>query len=231
MDIAALEKLNAHRNARIPVAVVTNIKSGINTVVTDAMAFDGALAEAVGTALKSGKSGSVTIEDVSYFINAYVPTPRIVIIGAVHISQALVPMAKLTGFDVTIIDPRTAFATAERFLGTDLIADWPQDVLDVRPLDRHTALVALTHDPKIDDFPIAEALRAGCFYVGALGSHKSHQARLERLRELGFQEADLAVIHGPVGLNIRAASPAEIAVSILAEIIETMRSNDLKRTT
>jgi xanthine dehydrogenase accessory factor len=224
MDAETLERLNHYRSTRTPVTLVTDLRSGINTVVSDDTSFDGELGDAIATVIRCGKSGSVTIDDIPYFINAYLPQPRIFIIGAVHISQALVPMAKLSGFDVTIVDPRTAFATAERFAKTDFIADWPEDVLQTRPLDKHTALVALTHDPKMDDFPLAEALRSHCFYVGALGSRKSHQARLERLRNQGFDDTQLARIHGPIGLNIGAASPAEIAVAILAEIIGTMRS-------
>ena len=224
MDAATLERLNHYRTNRIPVALVTELQSGINTVFTDETSCDGDLGDAIASALQSGKSGSVTVNDVPYFINAYRPQPRIVIIGAVHISQALVPMAKLADFDVTIVDPRTAFATQERFAKTDLIADWPEDVLQTRVLDRHTALVALTHDPKIDDFPLAEALRSRCFYVGALGSRRSHAARLERLKNQGFDDDQLSLIHGPIGLNIGAASPAEIAVAILAEVIGTMRS-------
>ncbi len=224
MDAATLERLNHYRTNRIPVALVTELQSGINTIFTDETSPDGDLGDAIASALQSGKSGSVTIDDIPYFINAYRPQPRIVIIGAVHISQALVPMAKLADFDVTIVDPRTAFATEERFAMSDLIADWPEDVLKTRVLDRHTALVAITHDPKIDDFPLAEALRSRCFYVGALGSRKSHAARLERLKNQGFDDDQLSLIHGPIGLNIGAASPAEIAVAILAEVICTMRS-------
>jgi xanthine dehydrogenase accessory factor len=136
-------------------------------------------------------------------------------------------MAALAGFDVRIIDPRTAFATPERFAGIDLTADWPVDVLAERPLDAYTAVVAVTHDPKIDDFPIAEALRTGCFYVGALGSRKTHASRIERLKAEGFGEAECVRIRGPIGLNIGASSPAEIAVAILAEIIQALRSRDV----
>jgi xanthine dehydrogenase accessory factor len=156
----------------------------------------------------------------------HLPPPHIVSIGAVHISQVLAQMAALSGFDVRIIDPRTAFATPERFSGVDLVADWPIDVLRDNPLDAYTALIAVTHDPKIDDFPIGEALRAGCFYIGALGSRKTHAARLERLKAEGFEEAALDAIHAPIGLNIGAASPAEIAVAILAEIIAELHSRN-----
>lgn len=226
MDIATLETLNALRSNRVAVATVTNLESGAVEVIASDSIPPGALGEAVAAALQSRKSSGITLEGVDHFINVYVPSPRIVIIGAVHISQTLVHMAKLTGLDVVVIDPRTAFATPERFASTDLIADWPEDVLQKRPLDRHTALVALTHDPKIDDFALADALRKGCFYVGALGGRKTHEARLKRLGAQGFGEPDLQRIHGPIGLNIGAVSPAEIAVSILAEIISTMRFGD-----
>jgi len=150
-----------------------------------------------------------------------------VVIGAVHISQVLAQMAVLAGFDIRIVDPRTAFATPERFEDVDLVADWPVDALKERPLDAYTALVAVTHDPKIDDFPIAEALKVGCFYVGALGSRKTHASRLERLTREGLTEGDLARIHAPIGLPIGASSPAEIAVSILAEIIGALRGRNV----
>jgi xanthine dehydrogenase accessory factor len=158
------------------------------------------------------------------FLTAHVPPPRIIVIGAAHISQALTPMAAIAGFDVAIIDPRTAFATEERFAGTSLYADWPQDTIPAKvQLDAYAALVAVTHDPKIDDWPIAAALNAGCFYVGALGSRKTHAKRVERLAALGVSEADIRRIAAPIGLKIGAQSPAEIAVSILAQIIEALR--------
>ncbi|GAK69903.1 XdhC/CoxF family protein [Agrobacterium rubi] len=226
MDFANLKTLNRYRLDRIAAVTVTDMNTGVSHVATDSQSFKGTLGEAVAAALRSGKSGSVTIEDTTYFVNAYLPAPRIIIIGAVHITQTLAQMAQLTGFDVSIIDPRTAFATTERFGQVDLIADWPEDVLKTRPLDAHTALVAVTHDPKIDDFPLADALRTGCFYVGALGSRKTHRARVERLVDQGLTEAEIARIHAPIGLDIGAASPAEIAVAILAEIISALRSGN-----
>ena len=140
-----------------------------------------------------------------------------------HISQALAPIARLAGFDVTIIDPRTAFATPERFPGVPLIAEWPDEALKEVPLDAYTALAALTHDPKIDDVPILAALRAECFYIGALGSRKTHGTRVERLLQQGASAASLERIHAPIGIDIGASSPAEIAVAILAEIIAALR--------
>lgn len=226
MDFETLEELNMHRRNRVVVAVITDLTGGESQIITSETVPSGQLGEAVAAAFQSGKSASVTLESRPYFINVYLPAPRIVVIGAVHIAQALVQMAKLSGFDILVIDPRTAFATPDRFGSAELIADWPEDILPTRPLDRHTAVVALSHDPKIDDFALAEALRTGCFYVGALGSRKTQKSRLDRLQSQGFGDADLARIHGPIGLNIGAASPAEIAVSILAEIIATMRGVD-----
>jgi xanthine dehydrogenase accessory factor len=145
----------------------------------------------------------------------------------VHISQALAPMARIAGFDVEIIDPRTAFATPERFPDAALSAEWPEDVLTKRPLDTYTALAALTHDPKIDDYPLQAALNAGCFYVGALGSRKTHGKRMERLLAAGFTDEQISRIRAPIGLAIGAASPAEIAVAVLAEVIGALRSRGL----
>ena len=166
-------------------------------------------------------------EDRKFFLNVHLPPARIVVIGAVHISQALAQMAAVAGFDVAIIDPRTAFATQERFAGIELVADWPEDALNTRPLDAYTALVAVTHDPKIDDFPIMSALRARCFYVGALGSRKTHARRVERLLAEGLTEEELARIDAPIGLDIGAQSPAEIAVAVLGAIIQAFRKREL----
>ncbi|MBB98501.1 MAG: XdhC/CoxF family protein [Rhodobacteraceae bacterium] len=157
------------------------------------------------------------------FLTVSVPPPRLVLIGAVHISQALVPMAQIAGFDVVVIDPRTAFATPERFPGGTLLAEWPEDVQDQVALDPYTAVAALTHDPKIDDAPLRAALAAGCFYVGALGSRKTHARRRERLLEAGVSAADFERLDAPIGADIGAASPAEIAVAVLANVIRALR--------
>jgi xanthine dehydrogenase accessory factor len=152
-----------------------------------------------------------------------VPPVRVLVVGAVHISQALAPMARGLDLDVTILDPRTAFATPERFPDVPLLAEWPDAAIPRLGLDRYTALVALTHDPKIDDPALVSALRAECFYIGALGSRKTHARRMDRLTSEGFSAADIAWIHAPIGLDIGAVSPAEIALSILAEIVATLR--------
>lgn len=226
MDRARLGELNAARRARRAVIRVTDLSGGEDLVVHEGEAVSGVLSEAVTAAFRSGRSGIVEAGGTGYFLNVHLPPPRIVVIGAVHISQALAPMARIAGFDLTIIDPRTAFASPERFEGVELLAEWPQDVLGARPLDPYTALAALTHDPKIDDDPLRAALEAGCFYVGALGSRKTHARRVERLRAAGFAEEAIARIAAPIGLDIGASSPAEIAVAVLAEIIGSLRRRE-----
>lgn len=218
-----LRKLNAERRARRAAIVLTDLESGDSRLIDEAAELNGGLAQAAAVAFSSGKSGTVEAEGRTWFLNVHMPPPRIVVIGAVHISQALAPMAQLAGFDVTIIDPRTAFASPERFAGMRLIAEWPDEALAGEPLDAFTALAAVTHDPKIDDMPIRASLEAGCFYVGALGSRKTHARRIERLKEAGVGEEAIARIAAPIGLDIGAASPPEIAVAVLAQIIEALR--------
>lgn len=227
MDAFLLAQLNEERRARRAAILATDLDSATSRLIRESDAVSGKLAEEVARAFRSGKSGMVAAGGANWFLNVHLPPPRIVVIGAVHISQALAPMAALAGFDLEIIDPRTAFATQERFGGTALFAEWPEDVLARRPLDPWTALAAVTHDPKIDDFPLKAALEASCFYVGALGSRKTHAKRLERLAEQGVVPSLLERIHAPIGLPIGAASPAEIAVATLAEIIKALRQRDL----
>jgi len=226
MDLALLSRLNDARRQRRAAIRITDVVSGHERLVLEAeLAAADPLAGELAARFRSGKSGMIEAADgTRTFLTVHVPPPRIVVIGAAHISQALCPMAAISGFDVTVIDPRTAFATEDRFQGTSLHADWPQDIIPAKVgLDAYAALVAVTHDPKIDDWPIAAALRAGCFYVGALGSRKTHAKRVERLAALGVDAGDIARIAAPIGLNIGAQSPAEIAVSILAQIIEALR--------
>ncbi len=178
-----------------------------------------------GLALTDGSKNSGSV--VSYTDDtvkiAIEPAPQLVVIGAVHIAEFLVPMAHRCGFDCAVIDPRAAFVEARKLAPAAIICDWPDDALPQRTIDSRTALVALTHDPKIDDAALTEALKSPAFYIGALGSKKSHAKRLDRLRTHGFDASALARISGPVGLDIGARSPAEIAVSILAEMIQTLR--------
>jgi xanthine dehydrogenase accessory factor len=221
-----LQQLNAARRNREAAILVTDIATGESRLVIEKDGYGAdPLAAEIASRFRSGTSGSITTAaGENLFLTVQLPPPRLVVIGAVHISQALAPMARLAGFDVTIVDPRTAFATAERFPDVSLLAEWPDVALPQIGLDPFTALAALTHDPKIDDQPIVEALKSGCFYVGALGSRKTHATRLERLRGVGLTDAELSRIHAPIGLAIGASSPAEIAVAILAQVIDTLRS-------
>lgn len=227
MDVSKLTALNAAKRDRRGAVLVSNLAAGTSRLITEDQVPTGDLGKEIEARLLSGKSGMVEIDGRSLFLNVHLPPPRIVVIGAVHISQALAPMAALAGFAVTIIDPRTAFATPERFASLDLRADWPDDVFASMPLDRYSALVAVTHDPKIDDPGLIAALNAGCFYVGALGSRKTHAKRVERLTAAGLDAETLASIRAPIGLDIGAATPAEIAVAILAEIIQSLRRRSL----
>ncbi len=226
MDPLVLTKLNKAKLNRKAAVVVTHLKDGRDRLVLETDTVEGLLGEEIRKCFLSGKSKKLAVSDEPVFINVHVPSPRLFVIGAVHISQALVPMATMAGFEVTVIDPRTAFASQERFSGAALFADWPENVLRDNPLDPFTALAAVTHDPKIDDDPIIEALKERCFYVGALGSRKTHGQRLERLHGKGVSDEQLQNIRAPIGLDIGAASPQEIAVSILAEIIETLRKRE-----
>jgi xanthine dehydrogenase accessory factor len=186
------------------------------------------LADQLEAALRAGKSTAVEDGGKSYFLTVQVPPVRLVVIGAVHISQALAPMGKLTDFEVVIVDPRTAFATPARFPDVQVIAEWPDVALPPLRLDRFTALCALTHDPRIDDPGLAAALRAECFYIGALGSRKSHANRVARLTAQGFGADQIARIHAPIGLDIGSVSPPEIAVAIIGEIIAALRKKPLR---
>jgi xanthine dehydrogenase accessory factor len=223
MRLSLLSDLNAERAARRAAVLVTDVASGEQRLVREAEVGGDPLAQDLQESLRRGKSGLVERDDRQFFLTVQTPPVRLVVIGAVHISQALAPMAKDLDLDVTIIDPRTAFATPERFPDAPVLAEWPDAVLPDVGIDQYTAVVALTHDPKIDDPALTAALRSKCFYIGALGSRKTHERRVQRLTASGFTEADLARIHAPIGLDIGAVSPAEIAVSILAEIVASLR--------
>jgi xanthine dehydrogenase accessory factor len=223
MKLSLLTALNAERAARRAAIVVTDVESGEQRLVKAADVAMDSLRTALAEHLRSGKSGMEETPQGRVFLTVYVPAAQLVVIGAVHISQALAPIGKLLGYDVTIVDPRTAFATPERFPDVKVIAEWPDAALPALNVDRYTAFVALTHDPKIDDPALLHALARDCFYIGALGSRKTHGRRLERLKQAGVSDADLARIHAPIGLDIGAVSPAEIAVAIMAQITERLR--------
>ena len=223
MKLDLLSALNGERMARRAVIVVTDVETGAQQLVKGAEIAGDPLREVLEKHLRTGKSGMAESPQRRVFLTVYVPPPRLVITGAVHISQALAPMAKLTGYDVTIVDPRTAFASHERFPDVKLIADWPDAALPPLAIDHYTAFVALTHDPKIDDPALTHALERDCFYIGALGSKKTHARRVERLKAQGIGDAKIARIHSPIGLAIGAVSPAEIAVAIIGEITARLR--------
>jgi xanthine dehydrogenase accessory factor len=225
MQLDLLTALNAERAARRAAIVVTNVESGPQRLVKAADIGRDPLRAALAEHLRTSKSGMEETAEGRVFLTVYVPAPQLVITGAVHISQTLAPIAKLLGYDVTIVDPRTAFASIERFPDVKVIAEWPDKALPPLGIDHYTAFVALTHDPKIDDPALAHALSRDCFYIGALGSKKTHSRRVERLRQQGLTDTDIARIHAPIGLAIGAVSPAEIAVAIMAQITERLRED------
>lgn len=227
MEKSTLEKLNKARGSRRAVLNLQDVETGQSRIVIEGEAVDASIEGAVKRAFLAGKSTMCEIDGRDYFLNVYLPPTRLVVIGAVHISQHLAKIAASSGFNLEIIDPRTAFATPERFDGTTLHAEWPQTVLKDNPLDPYCALIAVTHDPKIDDWAIISALNARCFYIGALGSRKTHAKRCERLSGEGVTNEQLDKIHAPIGLNIAAANPAEIAVAILAQVIGAFRARGL----
>ncbi len=223
MKLQTLALLNAERAARRAIVVVTDIASGEQRLVKAADIASDPLRAELAKQLRMGKSAMIEVDGNKLFLNVHAPTARLVIIGAVHISQALAPMARALDYDVTVIDPRTAFASPERFPDVPLLAEWPDVALPPLNVDHYTAFVAVTHDPKIDDPGLMHAFARDCFYIGALGSRKTHAKRADRLKALGASDTDIAKIRAPIGLNIGAVSPSEIAVSILAEITATLR--------
>jgi xanthine dehydrogenase accessory factor len=223
VKLDVLKTVNAERAARRAVFVVTDVGSGAQRVVKAADIAADPLREVLAERLRTGKSGVADTAEGQVFVTVHLPATRLVITGAVHISQALAPIAALLGYDVTIVDPRTAFASPERFPDVKVIAEWPDQALPPLGIDRYTAFVALTHDPKIDDPALTHALARDCFYIGALGSKKTHARRIERLKGQGLSDAQLARIHAPIGLAIGAISPSEIAVSIMGEITARLR--------
>jgi len=228
MKLAHLQALNVARRERRAAVLVTKLSDGSQRLVTAADIAADPLAASLEAALRAGRSQNLEHEGEAYFLTVEAPATRLVLIGAVHISQALSTIARVAGLDVVVVDPRTAFANPERFPDTIVLAEWPDEALEARPLDAFTAVALLTHDPKIDDRALVRALKADCFYIGALGSRKTHARRLERMKAAGFDDATLSRIHAPIGLDIGAVSPAEIAVSICGEIIAAQRKKPLR---
>ncbi len=225
MKVETLKAVKEARAARRAVTLATRLGDAAEGLIyrdqaDGELAKDAAIVAAARRAMDLGKSETVEIGGQKVFLNVYVPPARLIIVGAVHIAQALAPMAAMLDFDVTVVDPRGAWATTQRFPGVKVIKDWADEAFQAMGLDSSTAVVTLTHDPKLDDPALESALTSDVFYVGALGSKRTHAKRKERLGQAGITEEQFARIHGPVGLNIGAKSPAEIAVSILGQIIE-----------
>jgi xanthine dehydrogenase accessory factor len=221
-----LARVLADVAARKTVVVATDLATGESRLVRPFDAdpgADAAVAAAARDAAVRDESTKVEREGGAIFLRVFNPPVQVVIIGAVHIAQSLAPMVKLAGYETVIVDPRRAFATEARFEGIPLVREWPDEALSRIGLGRRTALVTMTHDPKIDDPALAAALRSDAFYVGSLGSKKTQAARRERLRAMGFSDAQVDRIRGPVGLPIGARSPGEIAVSILSQLVQALR--------
>ena len=223
MKLETLTQVNVERAARRPVIVITDTANGEQRLVKAKDIATDPLRAELSKQLRMGKSGTIETAGKKLFLNVYAPTAKLVIIGAVHISQALAPLARSLDYDVSVVDPRKAFASPERFPDVPLVAEWPDVALPPLNVDHYTAFVAVTHDPKIDDPALLHAFAKDCFYIGALGSRKTHAKRNDRLRAQGASESDIARIHAPIGLDIGAVSPAEIAVSIMAEITAQLR--------
>ena len=238
LDLALLETVAEKRRARVPVIVATELATGATRLLYQTDAASDASSDLAARldarardVFETGRS--LRLEDEAgqalWFLHLIPMPPRLLIAGAVHIAQVLAPMAQTTGFSVTVIDPRTQLATAERFPGITLETDWPDEALARLGVDNQTAIVTLTHDAKLDDPTLHYALNGDAFYIGALGSRKTQASRVERLREAGFSAAQIARIHGPVGLAIGAVGAAEIALSILAEIVAVRHNRPLGR--
>ena len=225
MKAETLAALQEARTKRRSVTLATRLSDAAEALiyrddVKGDLASDAAIVSAAHRAMDIGRSETLDIGGAKIFLNVYVPPPRLIIVGAVHIAQSLAPMATMLEFDVTVVDPRGAWATSARFPGVKVIKDWADEAFQEMGLDVSTAVVTLTHDPKLDDPALESALKSDVFYIGALGSRRTHAKRKERLAEVGITDEMFARVHGPVGLNIGAKSPAEIAVSILGQIIE-----------
>ncbi|MFH5926778.1 XdhC family protein [Roseomonas xinghualingensis] len=218
-----LDRLQQARATRRPVALLTRLPDGAQRLYPDEP-ISIALGDAAEAALRDDRAGPVTLEGETWFIHPQTPPPRLIVVGAVHVAQALVPMAAAVGLAVTIVDPRRAFATEERFAAdATLVTDWPDDALAALKPDSRTAIVTLTHDPKLDDPALDTAIRSDAFYIGALGSRRTHAKRVDRLSEAGHGPEAIARIHAPVGLDIGAVTAPEIALSIIAQVVAARR--------
>ena len=231
MKRSLLRALLEARAGRRPLALVTELDGGRQWLIVEgeppAAGLDAALAEAARAALRRDRGEVVEVAGARYFLHVMNPPPRLFVVGAVHIAQALVPMAVLLGYEVTVIDPRRAFAGGERFAEVRVVTDWPDEALGAAGLDARSAVVTLTHDPKLDDPALRVALASPAFYVGSLGSRRTHAKRIERLTGAGLAREALARIHAPIGLDVGAVTAAEIAASIVAELTAGFRGREV----
>ncbi len=234
MDRKLIDRLAAARAGHRPVVVTTDLASGEKTWIEGGSAagpvvVDETLLAAADAAQRDDRSRTIETNDGRrLFLHVFNPPLRLLIVGAVHIAQSLAPIAALADYAVTVIDPRGSFATADRFPGIVLTDDWPDEALAALKPDARTAIVTLTHDPKLDDPALHSALRSDCFYIGSLGSRRTHASRVGRLQQAGFREEEIARIRGPIGLDIGASSPAEIALAIMSEITVSLRRPQAK---
>ncbi len=226
MTPEVLAALTSARQQKRPIVLATRLADGAQHLLPDP-AQDAALNAAAEMALRDDRSATVQIGGTAWFLQAHNPPLRLIVVGAVHIAQALVPFAAGVGFEVTVVDPRRSFASDERFPDVAIRTDWPDEAMDALRPDARTAVITLTHDPKLDDPALDRALRSDAFYIGSLGSRRTHSARLGRLRELGHGDAALARIRGPVGLSLEAVTAPEIALSIIAELVAVRRGAPL----
>jgi len=229
-----LDRLLAARAAKRAIVLATDLDGGAQALIDPGngeaegagdLALDDAIREAAATAARADKGRTVDAGDRRVFVQPFNPPLRLIVVGAVHIAQPLVAMAQLAGYDVTVVDPRRAFATDERFPDVTVSTEWPDEALEALKPDARTAVVTLTHDPKLDDPALDVALRSQAFYVAALGSKKTHAKRIERLKEQGHDDATIARIHGPAGLALGAVSPAEVAISVMAQMTAVLRGS------
>jgi xanthine dehydrogenase accessory factor len=223
-----LAALSEARAAKRPVVLATRLPDGVQILLPSPDASP-ELAAAGARALDQDITGTVKLSDGDWFLHVHNPPLRVIVVGAVHIAQALVPMAAQLGLAVIVVDPRRSFASDDRFPNTTIMAEWPDEALDALAPDARSAIVTLTHDPKLDDPALDRALNSPAFYIGALGGRKTHAARRKRLAALGHDDAAFARIRGPVGLDIEAITAPEIALSILAEIVAVRRGSPLGR--
>tara|TARA_Y100000590_G_scaffold470471_1_gene665455 strand:+ start:10679 stop:11353 length:675 start_codon:yes stop_codon:yes gene_type:complete len=219
-----LKKILDYNKKRIAVVHLVGLCNQIDDLVLAGQTTgDKELDNEINGCLKEDRSKLVNISGNDYFIDVYNPPLKLIIVGAVHIAQYLIEFAKKLGFECILIDPREGFASEDRFPDVKVLRNWPDEVLEQLDIDQRTAIVTLTHDPKIDDVALRFALNSSCFYIGSLGSKKTHSARIERLN-IDFDHKALDKINAPIGLNIGARSPNEIALSIISQIVSELRT-------